>query len=248
MASKETPSFNPEPLPQHLSRLIEMAALTQPDNPTGMRVKLHPGERTEAREVITLGDNAAGKSLMRQLAFSDYQRSAKAANRHFEGIHISMATRAGGGMRASFMYGPWTDSEQSTGVMSLGPLSAAFNTAGSRDHAVALCLDEMELGLNARFHFALGQRIVQLHREHTEGKEHFLGLMVVTHSKELVQGYIAELGYRPAALMFGSKRDMSVHEWLDEPLKRASLDELIALPGLARETRRNFSEHLTGGK
>lgn len=125
MARKPKSEFTPQQLPAHLARLIDIAELTQEDNPTGMKVRFHTGDRAEANEVIALGDNASGKSLLRQLAFAHYHQAATKAEKRFEGIHISMATRAGGGMRSSFMYDPWTDSEQSTGVMSLSPLNAA---------------------------------------------------------------------------------------------------------------------------
>lgn len=226
--------------------LLDTAAIFDQDEPGAMQVQAHPGDKPEAREMLLLGENASGKSLFRQLLSGSYSGDYKKKKKDFEGIHISMATRAGGGMRSSFMYGPFTESEQSTGVRSMAPLTGAFTTASGRSHAVSLCLDEMELGLNACYHYALGQEIAAMHQEKTQGMDNFLGLILITHSKELVLGFCDQLGYRPHLLMCGTIKHQSLQDWLDAPLVRRSREDLAALRTDARERHRGFSQFFGG--
>lgn len=225
--------------------LLETAAIFDQDEPGAMQVQAHPGAKPEAREMLLLGENASGKSLFRQLLSGSYAGEYKDQGKSFEGIHISMATRAGagpdGGMRAAFMYGPFRESEQSTGVRSMAPLAGAFTTASGRSHAVSLCLDEMELGLNACYHYALGQEIAAMHQDMTQGLDNFLGLILITHSKELVLGFCDQLGYQPHLLMCGDIKHQSLQDWLDAPLVRRSREDLAALRTNARDRHRAFS-------
>ena len=211
-----------------------------------MEVRLHKSiANPDSKVFLCLGDNAAGKSLFRQLLSSNIKHMLTKGKRTdkpvFEALHVSMETRASGGMRNSFMYSAFTDDMESTGVRSLSPMFGAFNTAAGREYPVTLTLDELELGLNVEYHWALGQKIAAMYKEHVKDKEHFKALTIVTHSKELVHGFIEGLDETPHAVMFGSRKDQTLDDWLKAEVVRKSMDELDALPKLAHARHLKFS-------
>lgn len=232
------------PVAAAMRSIIEKGMIFQEEEEGYLPVKFLPGTQSadleESREMVIVGDNGAGKSLIRQLLAGHYRQKCKAAEVTFEGIEISMGTRAGGGMRGAFMYGPHQDDSESSGRVSLGPLTGLFNTSKGRDHRVLMMVDEVEVALSPSLHHAMGVKLAKLHKEYTLGQEHILGLMIVTHSRDLVAGFQEEMGYWPHALMLEGALDMTLQQWVEAPVKRKTYEELENFPAMARARRRSF--------
>lgn len=177
---------------------------------------------------LLLGDNGSGKSfLVQRLA-----KTAYAAG--YSPLQLSMGYRASSGVQRELMYG--NEAAQSTGLASLGVMRRAFSSMvgwGGQPH-VAL-LDEPDIGLSDRFAYPMGQRIAMFAKQRPAGTK---GVLVVTHSRALVRGLLAEqqTSGQDASLILMGSRYQSLTEFLAEPVY-ASLAELEALEARNSEAR-----------
>lgn len=187
------------------------------------------------------GANATGKSVLFEFIAGVAKREANALS-----ITISIRERTGAGtfemsgMRRSMMFGD--EHEQSTGATSVSVVQRGFDNLQNRERPVMLMLDEPDLGLSADYAYAMGAYIGQRTREVSAQLDAFLGVVVVTHSRELIRG-IQATGGKPSFVSTGEH--LSLAQWLESTSSK-TVEDLLALNDmgcrLRRETSRLFSE------
>lgn len=204
---------------------------------------------TESRALLILGDNATGKSLARNAITRQLSHPPGKSKDKVERLEVSMRTRTAGGF-ASMMYSPFGDEQDSSGAVSISPLEGLFNTASKREAPVVISLDEMEVSLGESYQYALGQTLAAEHLKLLASKPENLyrGLIVVSHSRELVSGFLDTLGHTPHSLMMGEGAPENAREWTTRPVVRRTVEELVDLPGASIEKHRAILQELNALK
>lgn len=194
----------------------------------------------DPRICVIVGENASGKSLFFRMV------AQLASNRHkLLPITISIRERTGagshemGGMRRMFMYGD--ESQQSTGAASVKVVANGFHNAAKPETPAMLLLDEPELGLSDGYARALGQYIAT---EIVKLPPKSGGVVVVTHSRALVDGLWSFHATRPLFVSLGAE-PKALEGWLAEPEER-SVDDLLNLRDVALERWRAVSKLQSG--
>lgn len=192
--------------------------------------------REDERLLVIAGANASGKSLFFQF-MSGWAREEKILP-----VSISIRERTGAGlsdiagMRRTMMFGQ--EESQSTGACSVKVVRNGFHNVMNRRSI--LMLDEPDMGLSEDYAHAFGRLIVQEHQSCLAQNPEYLGLVVVTHSRGLVQGMLDE-GAAPSFLATGMEK--SLLEWLQGG-ERRSLEELMTLNDRGIELFRTASRLL----
>lgn len=183
--------------------------------------------------VVVTGENASGKSLFVRVIAARAQRPHKLLP-----VSVSIRERTGGGthemggLRRAMMFGE--EGEQSTGATSVGVVKTAFGNL-DRDGGSILVLDEPEMGLAEAYARAMGEFIGQSAKTIPAKCR---GIVIVSHSRPLVQGLIDGYGKTPTHAAISpaeDEREAGVPQWLATP-EHHSVEELLALrdTGLAR--------------
>lgn len=171
--------------------------------------------------MIVAGDNATGKSFLTSVI------SARAFHAHgVSPMVVSMAARTDSGMMRSFTYGP--EKEFATGSVSLNVTFKALENIPSRlsekNGRALVILDEPDVGLSESYAYAFGQEIAnRLNALPARG----WGVLLVTHSRELVRGLSEGLQKKPSFIHTGTK--LSLDQWL-EKIQRKPIKDLLKLP------------------
>lgn len=197
---------------------------------------LTPGD-AGSRVAFVVGPNASGKSYVTDML----GHWMKAETPPVEFIGVSMRQRTREGMHRCFMYGPLGDKD-STGSVSTIALKGGLRTAKERAYPCMLQLDEPDLGLAEEFGFAMGQWIAT--EDPTPANEKCRGLVVVTHSRELLRGFLEVSALKPHFLHLGSPRSVTMTEWLVRPVSRRSMVELQELSGTSIQRYRDIKKVL----
>lgn len=206
--------------------LEESRFFTEPDCP--FQGSHHAGD---ARLAVVVGENASGKSLLYRMVAQGLQAEHKVL-----AITISIRERTGSGqsdmsgMRRMFMFGDETPS--STGAISAKVVESGFKNL-DRPEACALLLDEPELGLSDGYARALGEFIGLRAKVQPPASR---GVLVVTHSRALVEGLVAGLEETPTFVCMGSDH-CGLQPWLHASEMR-SLADLSALAFTASDRRK----------
>jgi len=172
----------------------------------------------DSRVSIVTGPNASGKSLMVRMV------AATLNEEQVEPLQVSMRYRTMGGIHRAFMFG--SDEDQSTGATSLYAVQGALRTSRQREKAHWVMLDEPDVGLAEEYAVALGTYLAAYANEMPE---HAKGMMLVTHSRALVSGFVQALQKAPHFVHL--ETPMTLPEWLEQPAQR-TVDELLALDDL----------------
>lgn len=206
-------------------------------NGEGAPLKAHLSEgAADSKVLVVTGSNASGKSFaVRVLASWLNNEKPKV-----EPLQVSMKYRTEAGMHRAFMFGPFGDAQDSTGTVSLRAIQGGLRTAQGRDSACWLMLDEPDVGLSEDFGYAMGQYLAA---EANKGLgENCHGFVVVTHSRELVQGMVDTLEKRPHFAHVDDK-PLSIDDWLSGG-RRRTVEELLELPTKSVETFRALNKIL----
>ena len=198
----------------------ESAVFADERSPFAARVT--PGRRGL---VLMTGENASGKSLLLRMVLARLGRDGRVP------VSLSIRERAGGGLRAAFMFGD--EAEQSTGATSVQAIRAAFEGNLDREQGSVLALDEPELGLSQGYATALGHYIGE---QALRVPAACAGVLVVTHSRPLASALVESFGADPT-FVHVSGTPQSLRQWLTEPESR-SVEDLLALPDAGLERRR----------
>lgn len=197
------------------------------DERSPFRAALYDGDPNVC---VIVGENASGKSLFFQIV------AGMAHRQKITPVTISIRERTGagthemGGMRRAFMFGD--ESQQSTGATSANVVASGFNNV-RREEPAMLLLDEPELGLSDGYARALGQFIAcEMAKEH----ENYRGLVIVTHSRALVDGLWSYHATRPLFVHLGDD-PKPLERWLEEPEVR-SIEDLLNLREVASARRK----------
>lgn len=197
---------------------------------------IHLNELNDSKFIILTGDNATGKSY-----FSKMLSSWMAKHENTSPILLSMINRTSSGVNSSaitraFIYGD--QSEQSTGETSVNVVRKAFSSISKRDEdkeqkQSIIVLDEPDMGLSEGYQYALGQYIAQEYKK-VKDLESFSGILLVTHSKNLIKGLI-ELDITPSYINSGEPK-IKLEEWLNR-VEKKSVEDLLSLKDKANSTR-----------
>lgn len=188
--------------------------------------------------VVIAGENASGKSLFLRVMCA---KAAAMATKKILPITVSIRERTGGGtyemsrMRQTFMFGD--EIENSTGANSVRVVVAAFRNLDKEGRNTLLALDEPELGLSDGYARALGTYIGEQARTVPEACS---GVIVVTHSRSLVEGLIRGLGEHPTFAQLGVET-ADLDAWLTEHEVRSTAD-LLALPDVGLDRWRTLNK------
>lgn len=219
----------------------ESYLLSHPETPFPSHVAIPD---PSARIVVVAGENASGKSVAFQVIAGALHRSGVLP------ITISIRERTGAGlnemagMRRSMMFGD--ESEQSTGATSFSTAEAGFrNVLGRAEEGAAACLllDEPELGLSDAYAAAMGEWIAQ----QANGLPAIsAGVVVVTHSRALVQA-LAQSAAVPPIFLFMGTQPQTLRQWLVSPEVRTVAD-LVALKSRGNSGRKEVNRLLAERK
>lgn len=188
----------------------------------------------ESRLAIMVGDNAGGKSLMVKFLASLLNQQGT------EPLQVSMRYRTTAGIPRVFMYGD--DAEESTGAVSLFAVEGALRTANKREKPCWVMLDEPDTGLSDSYCRALGAYLSQ-HANKLPG-ENFEAMVVVTHSKTLVESLLANATHRPHFVAVGEHQvGQTPESWLADTSER-SVEDLLGLHKKGMDTWRAINKIL----
>lgn len=204
----------------------------EPGNPdTPLHAQVTPGAG-KGKVAIVVGSNASGKSLAVRLIGSWLNGEKPKV----EPLQVSMRYRTMMGMHKAFMYGPFGDEQDSTGAVSMGAIEGGLMTARGRETPCWLLLDEPDVGLSEDFTYALGEHLARSANEGLGAK--CGGLVVVTHSRELVNGMVENLAAAPH-FVHVDDNPQTLTEWL-AGRRRRSVEELLALRTKSVEVHRKL--------
>jgi hypothetical protein len=196
------------------------------------------------RAVLIAGANASGKSLVFRL-LAQFANDEKIAP-----ITLSIRERSGSGtfemasFRRSVIYGE--EHEQSTGAVSISVIRRGFDNVAKRlenGTRSVLMLDEPEMGLSEGYCRALGKYLAE---QVIALPEEAPGIIVVSHSRPLMESLADGLGENPHFIHTGPK-PLTLRQWLAAPEER-SVEDLMNLEQLGHQGRRAFDEWIKGSK
>lgn len=171
--------------------------------------------------IVVIGDNASGKSLLTSQMLNCANKWA-----NMKGYNVGMKSRTQEGLGRVFMYKQ--EEDNSTGAITLhsiiGGLTNCVNHA-NEGTPMMLVLDEPTLGLSMRYERAMGQYITNIVNENKDN-ENFKGILLVTHSKDMVRSMI-DNGFDPSVVSVGGKIE-NIDEWIDSK-ESATVEELLSL-------------------
>lgn len=170
-----------------------------------------------SRVAVLVGDNASGKSLFVRL-LTEFCKTAKPRR---EPIQVSMRHRTATGMHRAFMYGALGDEIDSTGNVSMIAVTGAVSTAKGRETPNWLMLDEPDTGLSESYARALGNWLAQ---EFDGLGARTEGVVLVTHSRALVESLFRHSSHRPWFVHMGGIQ--TPQEWLADTTERSVADLL----------------------
>lgn len=176
---------------------------------------------SDSRVVVLTGPNASGKSLLIRLLAS-WLNDDKV-----EPIQVSMKYRTEGGIHRAFMFG--SDADQSTGATSVYAVQGALNTSNNREKPHWVMLDEPDIGLAEEYAEAMGTYVASYGNAVPAMSR---GLVLVSHSRALVRGLVANLAVKPHFVHLGPPQ--TLESWLDAPTKR-SVEDLMQLEQLGTD-------------
>lgn len=230
MTSSTTASF--APLTEILADLLKThRVISHPDCPFSYH--LTPGGISGL--VVVGGENASGKSYVcKALARYVYDEHK------VEPMIASMGARVQEGMLRAFTYGQ--ENDQATSAVSLrvclkalGALEQRLEQGAKGAFAV---LDEPDMGLSEGFAYAFGKVIAEhVNKLPKQG----WGLMLVSHSRELVRGLRDHLDFTASFLATGQAQDMD--HWLTH-IQTHTADDLLNLTETGHQRRRKVDDIL----
>lgn len=192
-------------------------------------------DKGEKKLLLVIGNNAEGKSLITSQMLSYAHK-----NSNINGYNIGMQTRTRGGIESSFVYA--NENMCSTGfstVLSVtGGIRNCISNSKDNHHQMMLVLDEPTLGLSDRYERPMGEYIANTIKENKE-LDNFKGIILVTHSKELVRSLINNDVF-PTVVYVGDKLK-SLNEWLNTS-EHATLEELLGIYDKANAKKRSVRD------
>lgn len=187
--------------------------------------------------ILVYGPNGAGKSFfLRALR-------ALAKEEGFEPLPVTMGQRTEGGFHRSFMYSPFGEAQESTGLNSLFAVKGAMRTAAGLDRKCLVILDEPDIGMAEGYAAALGEFIATEAKNIAPGAA---GIALCTHSKALVRRYCECAEYTPHAVhLYGDfdAQPQSLEDWLAHQ-DTYTLDRLLSAGDRARTRRKAIDAFL----
>ena len=201
--------------------------------------------RGSSRLVLIVGENAAGKSLMRRVVCHCAQRAG------CEPINVSMAGRTRAGIQRLFVYG--TEDDESTGRNSARTVTAGIRTCQGREWPHIIFWDEPDLGLSESWAAGMGMTLRGFVSTMAPST---VAAFVVTHSRPLA-GQLAQCGPHYVGLGEGCPGTLSA--WLRRRPRPLPIEELerrsgelrhrvqLALNAPAHETSPKPQSEETGG-
>lgn len=153
---------------------------------------------------VLTGSNGSGKSVLRQLMSQRVQED----NQKNKVASISMSLRTGGSgiTRAFTSDTPWN----STGQNTYNFVITLFKSSKGR----FLVVDEVEIGLAEEMQLSIINYIQDFWTEH---KDEYLGLLVITHSRFIVNNLQAD--------EFVNMDGMTKDEWLNREIKPVDFEQ-----------------------
>lgn len=177
-------------------------------------------QKGQGRVVVIAGDNATGKSMLTSMLAAQAHQTFNVSP-----MVVSMTARTGSGMMRAFTYGD--ESYRATGEVSVSVSMRALNNLPKRleeKGAGMVVLDEPDLGLAEGYAHAFGQKLAErINALPAKGR---WNVVLVSHSRELVQGLVDGLDTAPTFVHADQPKTLA--QWLDKP-QRKSVEEFDAL-------------------
>jgi hypothetical protein len=192
-------------------------------------------DKGEKKLLLVIGDNAEGKSLITSQMLSYAHK-----NSDINGYNIGMQARTRGGIERSFVYA--NENVCSTGFSTVLSVTGGIRNCVSHSkdshHQMMLVLDEPTLGLSDRYERPMGEYIANTIKENKE-LDNFKGIILVTHSKELVRSLINNDVF-PTVVYVGDNFK-SLNEWLNTS-EHATLEELLGIYDKGNAKKRSVKD------
>lgn len=183
----------------------------------------------DSRLLVITGENAGGKSLFSQFLLRTVLKS-DADWKSVEVMDGGMHRRTRSGIERALMYGD--ESDDSTGNISLKFVLTGIRTCRMRTTSHILSLDEPDIGLSEGYCMGLGELLKAFAADLPELTR---GLVVVTHSREIVKRLIP---LEPHCVRVGDLRPTK--EWLEQGPVPRSIAEVESLSERSIETWRSI--------
>lgn len=192
----------------------------------------------DSNSLIIVGPNASGKSFSVRL-LSSWLNDEKT-----EPLQVSMKYRTQAGIHRAFMFGPFGDSEDSTGRVSVTAVEGAIRTAQGRESKHWLFFDEPDIGLAEGYAWAMGALIAECANDGPGPMTQ--GVVTVTHNKDLVRSLVENSKLTPHFLCMG-ETPLHLDEWLTLNDRR-SVEDLKNLSKVSTEMYRAINRALEARK
>lgn len=154
---------------------------------------------------ILTGPNGSGKSVLRQLLENRFTKELD-IKKATASISMSLRTGGMGATRAFTSDTPWIPTSENT----MHFIEMLFKSAKNR----YIVIDEMEIGMTEEMQLTAINMINQYWTEH---KEDYLGLMIITHSRFVVENLQCDV--------FMNMEDMTKDQWLNRPIRPVDLEQ-----------------------
>ena len=223
-------------IPECLVEFAEVGAIFEDTLPA----KLFRGDAASPL-LLVYGPNGAGKSFFLRVL------GALAKEEGFEPLPVTMGVRTAAGFHKCFMYSPFGEREESTGLNSLIAVKGAMRTAAGDDRKCFVILDEPDIGMAEGYAAALGEFVAQESKRLAAGSA---GIVLCTHSKAMVRRYMACTDTRPHAVhLYGdfAETPQSIEDWLAHQ-DVYSLERLLTAGDRARTRRHTIEAFLNPDK
>lgn len=183
--------------------------------------RLEPG--TNERVLLITGGNASGKSFACR-----YLDSIANADK-VEFMRVGMGRRTSGGVERGLMFGE--EGRNSTGLISGNVIQTGIRTCQGRGNPNVLCLDEPDIGMSEEMQDAAGRLLAKFG---ADLPKHTLGLVVVTHSRQIAGRLLA---LDPVCIRMGDD-PRPTREWVERGPREMSLEDFEAVSEISGNRRK----------
>lgn len=190
--------------------------------------------KNDSKILFVAGTNASGKSLVGKIV------EMLASEQKIEKRSCSMRNRASSQFGARLIFG--SEDDESTGDNSVHAAMMGLKSTIEAKNPAVLILDEPDIGLADEYTFALGEYIAN---QVNENNDKLALIVVISHSRNILKTAIETLNV-PYSSMFVGNVETNFEQWLEKPVERASLEDLLNIKNRSLETWRKIEKLLKG--
>ena len=191
-----------------------------------------------SKVVLITGDNATGKSLV--CRYINQVQNKKG----FMSIEVSMGDRNKKNyMGQAYTFGRYGDEDiESTGYLTINRIIKDIDRLKLMKKPWNFTLDEPDLGMSESYARPLGEFLAKQFTE-LEKSDFCKGLVVVSHSRILLQSILDNLEYKPNGMLLGDSK-IDFFDWLESSPQEKTISDLLSLPMRAKALRSSVQKNI----